>query len=75
MSSSYIDWDRIINKNVRTKDNRPLGRVTAVDNESIVITTHNGSKMYVIPKSKVRVHDRAKVFLNVLWAEIDSFKI
>ncbi len=75
MSSSYTDWDRIINKNVRTKDKRPLGKVTAVDNESIVITTHNGSKMYVIPKSKVRVHDRAEVFLNVLWAEIDSFKI
>lgn len=75
MSSSYTDWDRIINKNVRTKDKRPLGKVTAVDNESIVITTYNGSKMYVIPKSKVRIHDSAEVFLNVLWAEIDSFKI
>ena len=75
MSSSYTDWDRIINKNVKTKDNRPLGKVTAVDNESIAITTHNGSKMYVIPKSKVRLHDRAEVFLNILWSEIDSFKI
>ncbi len=75
MSSSFTDWDRIINKNVRTKDKRPLGKVTAVDDESIVITTYNGSKMYVIPKSKVRLHDRDEVFLNILWAEIDSFKI
>ena len=41
----------IIHKNVRTKDFRAVGKVVAIDKDSIVITIQGGLKEYLVPKN------------------------
>ena len=40
MSSSAVeDWDRIVNKNVRSKDMEGIGSVVGVQEDSVIIAT------------------------------------
>ena len=43
MSESAItDWDRIVHKGVRSKDNQDIGNVISIENDSI--TVHQGAR-------------------------------
>jgi uncharacterized protein (TIGR02271 family) len=63
---AIVNWDRIIHKNVRTLDNQGMGKVIAVpnDEDTIIISSQNGSEQYKIPKSSVSGFNGAEVLLN-----------
>jgi hypothetical protein len=64
MSESAItDWDRIVHKGVRSKDNQDIGNVISIENDSI--TVHQGARHeYIISKSDVEGYNGSEVFLK-----------
>jgi hypothetical protein len=73
--SPVLDWDRIVHKNVRSRDGQDAGNVDAVDTNSIVIITEGARKEYNLPKSEVDGFNGAEVFLKLTIAELEKFKI
>ena len=70
-----LDWDRIVHKNVRSKDRADVGNVDAVDADSVVIITEGARGEYKIPKSEVEAFDGAEVFLKSTISELQKFKV
>ena len=70
-----LDWDRIVHKNVRSKDRADVGNVDAVDADSVVIITEGARGEYKIPKSEVEEFDGAEVFLKSTVSELQKFKV
>jgi hypothetical protein len=73
--SPVLDWDRIVHKNVRSKDGQDAGNVDAVDADSIVVITEGARKEYKLPKSQVEGYNGAEVFLKSTIAELQKFKV
>jgi hypothetical protein len=73
--SPVLDWDRIVHKNVRSKDGQDAGNIDAVDAESMVIITGGARKEYKLPKSQVEGFNGAEVFLKSSIAELEKFKV
>jgi hypothetical protein len=73
--SPVLDWDRIVHKNVRSRDGQDAGNVDAVDADSIVIITEGARKEYRLPKSEVEAFNGAEVFLKSSIAELEKFKV
>ena len=70
-----LDWDRIVHKNVRSKDGQDAGNVDATDADSIVIITEGARKEYKLPKSQVEAFNGAEVFLKSTITELQKFKV
>ncbi len=70
-----MNWDNIVNKSVRTKDNEPIGDVVAVTSGSMVVTSIGTRHEYYIPKSYVEKYDGAEVFLKLPLAAMEDYKI
>lgn len=64
MTDPVTEWENIIHKNVRTKDFRAVGKVVAIDKDSIVITTQGGLKEYLVPKKHVETYNGSEVILD-----------
>ncbi|HET7345342.1 MAG TPA: hypothetical protein VFJ05_05685 [Nitrososphaeraceae archaeon] len=73
--SPVLDWDRIVHKNVRSKDGQDAGNIDAVDADSIVIITEGARKEYKLLKSQVEAFNGAEVFLKLTIAELEKFKV
>jgi hypothetical protein len=73
--SPVLDWDRIVHKNVRSRDGQDAGNVDAIYADSIVIITGGARKEYQVPKSQVDGFNGAEVFLKSSIAELEKFKI
>ncbi|HZA07370.1 MAG TPA: hypothetical protein VE619_06680 [Nitrososphaeraceae archaeon] len=69
---AVIDWDRIIHKNVRSKDMEGAGNVVAIDGDSVIISTQGGQHQYKIPKSHVEGYNGAEVYLDLSVGELSS---
>jgi len=48
--SPILDWDRIVHKNVRSRDGQDAGNVDALYEDSIVIITEGARKEYKLSK-------------------------
>ena len=70
-----LDWDRIVHKNVRSKDREDAGNVAAVDVDLITILSEGAKHEYKIPKSEVEGFDGAEVFLKLTIAELKGYKV
>ena len=69
------DWDSIIHKGVRTKDMIPVGNVTAVTDNSIVVTSEGSIGEYNVPKEEVEAYNGAEVILNATFDRFEQFKV
>ena len=69
-----VNWDRIIHKNVRSKDYEDVGNVFAVLGDELTIMGSR-SREYKLPKSQVEGFDGAEVFLKVSRAELEKYKV
>jgi|tagenome__1003787_1003787.scaffolds.fasta_scaffold20636170_1 hypothetical protein len=74
-SSGIVDWDSIIHKGVRTKDMEPVGNVTAVTDNSIVITSEGARDEFNVPKEEVEAFNGAEVALNATLVRFKQFKV
>ncbi|MGB8035872.1 MAG: hypothetical protein WCF03_18815 [Nitrososphaeraceae archaeon] len=72
---AVIDWNRIIHKNVRSKDMEGAGNVVAIDGDSVIISTQGAQHQYKIPKSHVEGYNGAEVFLDIAVSDMSSFNM
>jgi hypothetical protein len=45
---SVIDWDRVVNKNVRSKEGEPIGNIVAHMKDSVHIETTGSRGQYMV---------------------------
>ena len=70
-----IDWDRVVNKNVRSKEGEPIGNIVAHMGDSLHIETTGSRGRYMIPKEHVAGFDGAEVTLNLTANELAKFAL
>jgi hypothetical protein len=70
-----IDWDRVVNKNVRSKEGEPIGNIVAHMGDSLHIETTGSRGQYMIPKEHVARFDGAEVTLNLTANELAKFAL
>ena len=75
MSSAIEDWDRIIHKNVRSKDMEGIGNIVAVQEDSIIVATEGAQHEYKIPKSHVEGYNGAEVFLDFSVNKLSTYDV
>ena len=72
--SVVLDWDRIVHKNVRSKDMEDVGNVIAILGDAITIL--QGTKReYQVPKSHVEGFNGSEVFLDLSIKDLRSYKV
>jgi hypothetical protein len=70
-----LDWDRVVNKNVRSKEGEPIGNIVAHMKDSLQIETTGSRGQYMVPKEHVAGFDGAEVTLNLTVNELGKFAI
>ena len=70
-----LDWDKVVNKNVRSKDGEPIGNIVAHMKDSLQIETTGSRGQYIIPKEQVAGFDGAEVTLNLTINELAKFAL
>lgn len=71
---AILNWDRIIHKNVRSKDFVDAGNVFAVAGDEITVMGSR-SLEYNIPKSCVEGFNGSEVFLNISFNELRNYEV
>ena len=59
-----LNWDRIVHKNVRSKDMDDVGNVIAIAGDTITIF-QGKNREYRVPKSHVEGFNGSEVFLDL----------
>ena len=68
-----LNWDRIVHKNVRSKDMQDVGTIIAILGDSITIL--QGTKReYQVPKSHVEGFNGSEVFLDLSINDLETYK-
>ena len=75
MSSAIKDWDRVVHKNVRSKDMEGIGNIVAVQEDSIIVATEGAQHEYKIPKSHVEGYNGAEVFLDFSVNKMSTYDV
>jgi hypothetical protein len=67
-------WDRVIHKNVRSKERIDIGNVISESGETF--TVMQGAKgEYNIPKSAVEGFDGSELYLSISYSEVLRYKV
>ena len=69
---AVLNWDRVIHKNVRTKEGVELGNIAADQGDSLAILS-SGHREYIIPKSLVEGFDGSEVSLDLPISEAGKY--
>lgn len=67
------NWDRIVLKPVRSKDNQDVGNVISVEKDSFTI--HSGRYEFIVSKNDVEGFNGGEVFLSKNYADLQKNKI
>jgi hypothetical protein len=67
------NWDRIVLKPVRSKDNQDVGNVISIGNDSF--TVHSGRYEFIISKNDVEGFNGGELSLNKNYAELFKNKM
>jgi hypothetical protein len=70
---AVLNWDRIIHKNVRSKDFKDVGNVFAIAGDDVTVKLW--SREYNIPKTCVEGFKRSEVFLNINFSELPKYEV
>ena len=68
------DWNNVIYKNVRTKDMKPVGNITAVDDRYLIINTQGCLDNNLLPKTNVQEYNGGEVILGFVYAELPIYR-
>lgn len=69
-----VNWDRIIHKNVRSKDYEDVGNVFAVLGDEVTIMGSR-SREYKLPKSCIEGFNGSEVLLNISFNELGNYAV
>ncbi|HKH85402.1 MAG TPA: hypothetical protein VKA40_02540 [Nitrososphaera sp.] len=75
MSEPIIQrWERVIHKNVRSKDRIDIGNVISESGETFTVM-QGASREYNIPKTAVEGFDGSELYLSIPFSEVQRYKI
>jgi hypothetical protein len=75
MSEPVIQrWERVIHKNVRSKDRIDIGNVISESGETFTVM-QGASREYNIPKTAVEGFDGSELYLSIPFSEVQRYKI
>ena len=75
MSEPIIQrWERVIHKNVRSKDRIDIGNVISESGETFTVM-QGASREYNIPKTAVEGFDGSELYLSISFSEVQRYKI
>jgi hypothetical protein len=69
-----VRWERVMHKNVRSRDGIDVGNITSEAGENFTIM-QGASREYNVPKSCVEGFDGGEVFLNLSYSELMKYKV
>ena len=70
---AVYNWDKIVLKPVRSKDNQDVGNVISTEKDTITI--HSGRYEFIVSKNDVEGFNGGEVFLLKDYAELQKTKI
>jgi hypothetical protein len=70
---AVYNWDKIVLKPVRSKDNQDVGNVICVEQDTVTI--HDGRYEYKVSKNDVEGFNGGEVFLLRYYADLQKNKI
>ena len=75
MSEPVIQrWDRVIHKNVRSKDGMDIGNVISESGDTFTVM-QGASREYNFPKSAVEGFDGSELLLSIPFSEVQRYKV
>ena len=75
MSKPVIQrWERIIHKNVRSKDRIDIGNIISEAGETFTVM-QGANREYNIPKSAVEAFDGSELYLSIPFSEVLRYKV
>ena len=75
MSEPVIQrWDRVIHKNVRSKDRIDIGNVISESGDTFTVM-QGASREYNIPKSAVEGFDGSELYISIPFSELQRYKV
>jgi hypothetical protein len=75
MSEPVIQrWERVIHKNVRSKDRMDVGNVISESGETFTVM-QGAKREYIIPKSAVEGFDGSELYLSIPYSEVLRYKV
>jgi hypothetical protein len=75
MSEPVIQrWERVMHKNVRSKDRIDIGNVISESGETFTVM-QGASREYNIPKSAVEGFDGSELYLSIPFSEVLRHKV
>lgn len=67
-------WERVIHKNVRSKDRVDIGNVISESGDTFTVM-QGASREYNIPKSAVEAFDGSELYISIPFSEVLSYKV
>ncbi|MDQ3808245.1 MAG: hypothetical protein M3298_08775 [Thermoproteota archaeon] len=75
MSEPVIQrWERVIHKNVRSKDRMDVGNVISESGDTFTVM-QGAKREYSIPKSAVEGFDGSELYLSIPYSEVLRYKV
>ena len=75
MSEPVIQhWERVIHKNVRSKDRVDIGNIISESGETFTVM-QGASREYNIPKSAVEAFDGSELYISIPFSEVLRYKV
>ncbi len=75
MSEPVIQhWDRVIHKNVRSKERIDIGNVISESGDTFTVM-QGAKREYNIPKSAVEGFDGSELYLSISYSEVQRYKV
>jgi hypothetical protein len=75
MSEPVIQrWERVIHKNVRSKDRIDIGNVISESGDTFTVM-QGTSREYNIPKSSLEGFDGSELYLSIPYSEIQKYQV
>ncbi len=71
---AVLNWERVMHKNVRSKEAFDVGTIIADDTDTVTIYKGAGRE-YKIPKTMVEGFNGAEVWLSLSYKELLGYKI
>jgi hypothetical protein len=66
--------ERVIHKNVRSKDRVDIGNVISESGETFTVM-QGASSEYNIPKSAIEAFDGSELYISIPFSEVLSYKV
>jgi hypothetical protein len=71
---AILNWERVMHKNVRSKDRVDVGTIISEDGDNFTILK-GASREYRMPKTYIEGFDGAEVWLTLTNGEMQSYKV